>query len=345
MANFTVLIRGWYRLNKRVLPWRLTNDPYKIWLSEIILQQTRVEQGLGYYQRFTEKYPRVKDLAKASEDEVLNLWQGLGYYSRARNLHFSAKFIVANYKGVFPTNYAEVLALKGVGEYTAAAICSIAYGLPYAVVDGNVYRVISRYLGLKTPIDSGKGKKEFAIAANELLDIEHPSEHNQAVMELGALVCTPKKPNCLNCPLNESCFAFSINSPLDYPVKEKKTKVVQRFFNYLILADGKRIIIKKREGNDIWKGLYDFVCIEKDQREEINAADMKMYDYSEIKEDGFYKHVLSHQILNTTFWIVKSANYQPNKGEFWVDIKELELYPMPQLLRRYIEGSSFFNVN
>ena len=192
MADFTTLIQEWYRLNQRDLPWRHTNDPYKIWLSEVILQQTRVDQGLNYYLKFTTQFPTVFDLSKAAEDEVLNLWQGLGYYSRARNLHASAKQVVADFGGVFPTNFEGIKSLKGVGDYTASAIASICYGLPHAVVDGNVYRVLSRYLEISTPIDSTQGKKDFAEIAGEFLDVQNPGDHNQALMEIGALICFAK---------------------------------------------------------------------------------------------------------------------------------------------------------
>jgi A/G-specific adenine glycosylase len=342
MADFTVLMQGWYRLNKRSLPWRASKDPYKIWLSEIILQQTRVDQGISYYIKFIERFPNVELLAQASEDEVLNLWQGLGYYSRARNLHYTAKLISKKFQGVFPTTYEDVLSLKGVGEYTAAAICSIAYGLPYAVVDGNVYRVLSRYLGLFTPIDSTHGKKEFKIAANELLDRQNPSAHNQALMELGALICTPKKPNCENCPVNTLCCAREKGLQLELPIKEKKIKIVNRYLNYLVITDGNRVVLNKRIGKGIWEGLYDFVCVEKDNQDPINPDVLVPYVNEGIQKDGVFKHILSHQKLNVVFWVVRSTQYIPKNNEFWADISALEAYPMPQLLIRYMEASAFF---
>ena len=208
MTDFSILIQAWYRQNKRDLPWRESKDAYKIWLSEIILQQTRVDQGLAYFEKFVHHYPTVFDLAAAPEDEVLNLWQGLGYYSRARNLHAAAQTVVNDFNGVFPADYKKILSLKGVGDYTASAISSIAFGLPHAVVDGNVYRVLARYLCNDTPIDSSKGKKDFKQIAQELLDEKHPGDHNQAVMELGALVCLPRNPQCEICPIRNTCMAF-----------------------------------------------------------------------------------------------------------------------------------------
>ena len=342
MADFRILIQEWFRLSKRNLPWRETFDPYKIWLSEVILQQTKVEQGLNYYLKFTEAFPTVYELASASEDEVLNLWQGLGYYSRARNLHFSAKQIVADFKGVFPKTYKDVLSLKGVGEYTAAAITSIAYGLPHAVVDGNVYRVLSRYLLIETPIDTTQGKKEFALAANSLLDTKNPGDHNQAIMELGALICLPKKPKCDYCPINGSCLAREKSKQLELPIKIKKTKVTNRFFNYLVFTDGKHTLLKKRTGKGIWQGLYDFPLIEKTDDKPINSTDLKTYNYTHLKNDGVFTHILSHQKIVATFWITTIEKLPDLKNHTKVAITNIENYPLPQLLIRYIKASSLF---
>lgn len=343
MQDFSILIQNWYRQNARDLPWRRTNDPYFIWLSEIILQQTRVDQGTDYYLKFAKHYPDIHALASASEDEVLNDWQGLGYYSRARNLHAAAKYISSELKGDFPNTYKSVLELKGVGPYTAAAICSFAYQLPLAVVDGNVYRVISRYLGISTPIDSTAGKKEFNEAANILLDKTNPGDHNQAIMELGALVCTPKNPDCSNCPVSDTCYAFENKSQLAYPVKEKKTKVRDRFLNYLVVKKDDHVFIKKRGDNDVWKGLYDFPLIESNSKDEnidqLAGSEGFLPDFI----DKEFKHILSHQRIHAKFWISNIKEGLDHSDRYiLVPIEQLEDYPMPQLLIRYLEASGHF---
>lgn len=346
MVIFSSLIKDWYRLNYRDLPWRSTNDPYKIWLSEIILQQTRVDQGLNYYLKFVSKYPSVNDLADADQDEVLNLWQGLGYYSRARNLHAAAKHIKENYRGVFPSTYEDIHDLKGVGDYTASAIASFAFNLPHAVVDGNVYRLLSRYFNIDHPIDSAVGKKEFKLLAQELLDDKDPAQHNQAIMEMGALVCTPKNPACDNCPLNESCEAKRLGTVLNLPVKSKKTKVRNRYFHYLILIEDGQIVLKKRESGDIWEGLYDFPLIELNKAEESPELMAAQMNISELERHGSFKHILSHQRIYAEFWSGKSANFNSLKGTYKiVKLNDLEDFPMPQLLIRYLETSPFFNAD
>src|ERR1043165_6651460 len=259
MKHFSGKIMTWYEQNKRDLPWRNTRDPYLIWLSEVILQQTRVDQGMAYYHKFAEAFPTVKDLAKADSDKVMKLWQGLGYYSRARNLHAAAKMVAGKYKGVFPASYEGIKELKGVGDYTAAAIASFAFKLPHAVVDGNVYRVLSRVFGIETPIDSTQGKKEFNKLANELLDISNPADHNQAVMEFGSQFCKPVNPDCKSCFFNTKCFAFKHSKVPELPVKSKKTKVRSRYLNYFIIVDKNgSIFVHKRQKKDIWEGLYEF---------------------------------------------------------------------------------------
>ena len=345
MADFSTLIRVWFRPTARKLPWRMVKNPYKIWLSEVILQQTRVDQGEKYYVDFVKNYPTIKDLANASQDEVLNLWQGLGYYSRARNMHETAKFIQKEYDGVFPKDYKSILALKGVGEYTAAAICSFAFDLPYAVVDGNVFRVLSRYLELETPIDTGQGKKEFTQIANELLDANHAGEHNQAIMELGALVCTPKNPICENCPLQNSCSAFANKTQMNYPVKSKKTKVTKRYFNYLVKTDGKAIVLKKRVGKGIWEGLYDFPLIELNQPKELTWKEVEQMDGISFERDGTFKHILSHQHIFASFWLVKVNALKVADNEEIVAIESIEDFPLPQLLIRYIRQSMLFGAD
>ena len=243
MNFFTEEIIRWYNINKRNLPWRNCNDPYLIWLSEVILQQTKIEQGLSYYERFTQKYPTIKQLAEANSDDVMKLWQGLGYYSRARNMHLTAKQIVLERNGIFPNNYQDILNLKGVGNYTAAAIASFAFDLPYAVVDGNVYRVLSRVFGIKKPIDTGAGQKFFAKLAQQLLNINYPAIHNQAIMEFGSQQCRPLKPNCGVCPLKLNCKAYSTNSVNLLPRKKKSIKVSNRYFEYLIYIQKGKIFV------------------------------------------------------------------------------------------------------
>lgn len=255
MASFGVRIMEWYKENGRDLPWRNTKDPYRIWVSEIILQQTRVAQGYDYYCRFIRRFPDVNSLAEAGEDEVMKYWQGLGYYSRARNLHAAAREIAG--KGYFPDTYEEVRRLKGVGDYTAAAICSFAFGLPCAVVDGNVYRVLSRWMGIDMPVDSVKGKNYFRELAEELLVKEDPALYNQAIMDFGALQCTPSSPSCMFCPLSDSCVALQKGWVDRLPVKQHKTKVSERFFTYLFIISGDFTFIHKRTGDDIWKNLYE----------------------------------------------------------------------------------------
>ena len=332
--NFNEKLIEWYLSNKRELPWRDSSDPYKIWISEIILQQTRVNQGLSYYERFIRRFPDVKSLNEAKEDEVLKFWQGLGYYSRARNLHSTARMITSLHNGVFPADYPSVLKLKGIGEYAAAAICSFAYGQPYAVVDGNVFRVLSRFFALSTPIDSGKGKKEFSELAQELLDKENPGLHNQAMMDLGATVCTPSSPNCAGCPLQEGCCAFADRSWASFPVKTQKTKQRDRYFYYLYIIgmDGKTYL-HKREENDIWKNLYELPLIETDRK----LSEEELYDQSGFQplEAEFenlrikkihppFKHVLSHQCIYACFLEVE-ADYRKSGKSIFTEIDESKI--------------------
>ena len=333
--NFSDTLINWYNEHRRDLPWRNTRDPYRIWISEIILQQTRVSQGLDYYRRFIERFPDVATLACAPEDEVLRLWQGLGYYSRARNLHAAAKSM----NGTFPADYAGVRALKGVGDYTAAAICSIAYEMPYAVVDGNVYRVLSRYFGIDTPIDSTQGKKEFASLADELLDHRRPDLYNQAIMDFGAMVCTPASPDCAGCPLADSCAALASNTVAELPVKAKKTKTTDRYLTYLkIVADG-HTFIRKRDNNDIWKGLYEYPLIETAQPiAEIGelTAHPAFATLTAGKEATVrqlcknVKHVLSHRILYASLYEV-ALNADHIEGYMRIPLNDLDNYAFPTL--------------
>lgn len=343
MSEFSDKIIVWYEANKRILPWREISDPYLIWVSEIILQQTRVAQGYDYFLRFTERFPTVKSLADADEDEVLKYWQGLGYYSRARNLHAAAKSI----RGNFPDSYSDVLALKGVGEYTAAAICSFAYNLPYAVVDGNVYRVLSRYLGIQTPIDLTEGKKMFSSLANELLDKSNPGIYNQAIMDFGALQCIPSSPDCTSCPLADSCMALSDNLIGVLPVKQHKTKTTNRYFNYIYVRMGAYTFINKRSGNDIWRNLFELPLVETENPlsdEELFALPEFQQFFAVNEEPKIHclsrnvKHVLSHRVIYTNFYEVILPDDSASFSSFIkVAIADIDRYAVSRLIHSFLE--------
>ncbi len=340
--NFSNTLIYWYLQNKRELPWRKTKNPYYIWLSEVILQQTRVNQGLKYYENFTRAFPTVFDLAKADEKTVLKLWQGLGYYSRARNLHFSAQYIVNELYGEFPKTYKGLLNLKGVGDYTASAIASICYQEPLAVVDGNVYRVLSRYFAIDTPINSTKGTKEFKELAQQLIDKKQPDTHNQAIMEFGAIQCKPKSPDCTVCPLNSSCAALQKKMVNKLPVKENKIKIRKRHFNYLIVNNHKgQTHIKKRNDKDIWLGLYEFPLIETKKEiskdELVNTDKFQQFHMKTIQVSLFNDkpivHKLSHQHLFVKFWILDSSK-KIKEPILW---SEFENYPVPILIHNFVK--------
>lgn len=334
---------SWYDGVKRDLPWRETKDPYCIWLSEIILQQTRVDQGMPYYERFVETFPTVHDLANAYEDEVLKLWEGLGYYSRARNLHATAKNISQNLDGEFPSSHAGLLQLKGVGPYTSAAIGSIAFNLPVAAVDGNVYRVLARYFGIAESIDETRTKKQIAELAQEVLATDRAGDHNEAMMELGATVCTPKRPACKECPLQQSCVALHQNIQSELPVRTKKTKVRNRYFYYVLhLVDG-RVPLQRRGEGDIWQGLYEFPLHESEKQ----LSEKEMLKLIEVSEDCIvasisdeFKHILSHQRIFSRFVVLKS-NSRPNVKGQWVSVADLRNFAFPRLVNRYLERSNF----
>lgn len=332
-------IKVWYEANKRDLPWRHTRDPYRIWLSEVILQQTRVEQGRSYWEKFTERYPKVSDLAKAPEDEILKLWQGLGYYSRARNLRSAAVQVMEQHGGQFPKDMAGLKSLKGVGDYTAAAIASICFDVPEAVVDGNVYRVLARIRGVSTPIDSSEGRWEFKELARTLLDGEHPGDHNQAMMELGATVCTPRAPKCNECPAYSACSA-RMEGMIDLlPVKAGRTKFRVRHFNYLFISCKDGFFIQKRTGKDIWQNLYELPLIESDRP--LSLGRLK----AEISHDGIKKsgpvrqHILSHQKIEAAFWELKGA-IEERPGWIAVTFADLKDYALPRLLDRWLTERS-----
>ncbi len=332
----------WYLQNKRDLPWRKTKNPYLIWLSEIILQQTRVDQGLDYYLKFSETFPTVSHLANAKESDVLKLWQGLGYYSRARNLHFSANYIINELNGEFPKSYNDLIKLKGVGDYTASAIASICYDEPTAVVDGNVYRVLSRYFGIHTAINSTKGIKEFKKLAQQLITNEDPGRYNQAIMEFGAKQCKPQNPNCDQCPLNDSCVALQKKLVNNLPVKEKKIKIKLRYFNYLVLDSNNHTLVRQRSTKGIWQNLYEFPLIESEDElaiEELRVlpALSKHFNDENISIQLFNTqiivHKLSHQHLLTKFWII-STEKLPTDAISWNDV---DTYPVPILIQNFVE--------
>lgn len=333
---------NWYHQNKRDLPWRETSNPYYIWLSEIILQQTRVDQGMPYYERFVSTFLTVQDLASASEDEVLKLWEGLGYYSRARNLHATAKYVAGSLDGKFPITHQGLLALKGVGPYTAAAIGSIAYGLNTAAVDGNVYRVLARYFGITDSIDETATKKLISKLASDILDKKEPGNHNQAVMELGATVCTPQQPDCANCPIRLGCDARKTGSQLELPVRSKKVKVRNRFFNYSVILVGKEVAISRRGDGDIWHGLYEFPFHESEKSLEENEiiSMVNKGDSVIISVSQEYKHVLSHQRIYGRFVLLKQG--QKSEGDYmWVSVDDLRNFAFPRLINKYLDSQSF----
>lgn len=342
--EFARLLIEWYHEHKRDLPWRNTNDPYLIWISEIILQQTRVAQGYAYYQRFIERFPNLESLAASEENEVLKYWQGLGYYSRARNLHQAAISV----NGVFPVKYEDILKLKGIGTYTAAAICSFAYNQPHAVVDGNVYRVLSRFFGINEPIDSGKGKKIFASLAHDLLDKIQPALYNQAIMDFGALQCTPLSPDCTVCPFKNRCFAFNHNMVSSLPIKQNKTKTSERFFYYLLIRDNGNIYLNKRTENDIWKNLYELPLIESNTALAVDDFIRKQEFASIFKENSVVnvrllnktKHVLSHRIIYADFYELEAQDIKMDFLSKYtrLNIADLELYPVSRLMHNFFEN-------
>ncbi len=348
---FSDKILDWYGKNKRELPWRGSTDPYKIWLSEIILQQTRVAQGTPYYLKFINAFPSVIDLANAKEERVLKLWQGLGYYSRARNLHVAAKMVVENYEGQFPDTHSKLLMLKGVGDYTASAISSICFNERQAVVDGNVFRVLSRYFGIATPINSTSGIKYFKKLAQELLHESNVRDYNQGIMEFGAMQCTPKDPDCSTCPLSDSCVALEQKKIHVLPVKLNKTKVKIRFFNYLVplfidQKGEKSSVLTQRTGKGIWQNLWEFPLLETDKEIDIKEVKKRCIEVLPLKTQparislfntDSVIHKLSHQHLVTKFWILEIDEPITNR----ILIKELEKYPVPVLISSFINAFKF----
>ncbi|MGK0387266.1 MAG: A/G-specific adenine glycosylase [Patiriisocius sp.] len=347
---FAKKLIDWYLENKRDLPWRGTQDPYHIWLSEIILQQTRVAQGTPYYFAFIEAFPEINLLANAPQEQVLKLWQGLGYYSRARNLHAAAQYVANDLQGEFPSTYKGLIALKGVGDYTASAIGSICFDLPTAVVDGNVYRVLSRLFGITTPINSTKGIKEFKVLAQQLIDVTQPGTYNQAIMEFGARYCVPQNPNCATCIFQDRCDAFKNMQVRVLPVKLKSLKVKKRYFNYIVLlSEDNQTILQQRTQKGIWQQLYEFPLVETQM--EVMELDLRseeaFNDISEkyaIQELTLYQersviHKLSHQHLYTRFWIAKASG-KLNKG---IALEAIPEFAVPVLISNFISEFAAFN--
>lgn len=351
--DFSDQIIKWYLKNKRQLPWRETTDPFKIWLSEIILQQTRVDQGLSYYYNFITAFPTIQKLAEAPEIKILKLWQGLGYYSRARNMHFTAKQIVKDNNGIFPSDYNELLKLKGIGKYTAAAIASFSFNKPYAVIDGNVTRVISRFFGITDPVDNPKTSGKIERIANELLNKKKPGTYNQAIMEMGAIVCKPQNPCCNICVLNYACLAFEKKLTGKIPLKLKKTIVKKRFLNYIIINtvrnNRKFVFIRKRSGKGIWKNLYDFPCIESNSSltpdELFKSENWKsIFQNSRIVVSHISQeiiHKLSHQELHARFYEISSKSPLLKIPDDYIEIQpnSLSEFPIPRLIDRYLKSA------
>jgi A/G-specific adenine glycosylase len=346
---YSKTLQEWYVKNKRDLPWRQTKDPYLIWVSEIILQQTRVAQGMDYYNRFVGRFPDIRSLAEAQQLEVLKYWQGLGYYSRARNLHETANDICRRLDGIFPERYDDILALKGIGEYTAAAITSLAWNQPYPVVDGNVYRVLGRLFAVDTPIDTGKGKKEFLELATLLMPPEQAGLHNQAMMEFGALQCVPQNPDCVSCPLSGSCLGYASGNVQQYPVKQNKTKIRNRYMHYFFIIHGMYTYIHRRSEKDIWEGLYEFPLIE--TTTPMDLADLKeeasfrqLFDnigqpVISIRASNV-KHVLTHQVLQAAFYQVEIKKENAAlKTYLKIPLSALDDYPFPKLISAFCNNT------
>lgn len=336
---FVSALLQWYEENGRSLPWRGLSDPYLIWLSEIILQQTRVEQGRDYYLRFSKAFPAVEDLARASEDEVMKLWQGLGYYSRARNLHRAARMVVEEMDGRFPRSYDSLLRLPGVGRYTAAAVASFAFGLPYAAVDGNVYRVLGRYFGIDLPIDTTEGRKYFASLSGALLPPRRSADYNQAMMDFGSLCCTPARPGCDACPLAVGCIARSEGRVTELPRKKRHIALRSRYFTYLIFESSKGFLLRRRPDGDIWAGLYEPPMIESEspltKEEALRVPWLRSFSSSSpvLSSGATIKHVLTHRIIYADAYLLRSSETLPFiEGFEIVSHEEIARRAMPKLL-------------
>lgn len=341
------LLRWNKQQNKRQMPWKGEKDPYKIWLSEIILQQTRVEQGLAYYNNFIKTFPTIHQLARAKDEKVFKLWEGLGYYSRCRNLLVTARFISKELKGKFPDSYESIKLLKGVGSYTAAAIASFAYNLPHAVVDGNVFRVLARVFGISKAIDGTDGKKHFTALAEELLDKKQPGLYNQAIMDFGAVVCKPAAPLCDSCVFKKDCYAFQHNKVGELPVKEKKISIKKRWFYYLVMEYKNAIAIRQRTDKDIWHSLYEFPLIEVAAASSVNDILKQAVKENWLNAKGYsvrtisplYKQLLSHQFISGQFILLTLKTKPANDGNWqWIARKDLQRYAFPRMLRDFMHS-------
>lgn len=327
--SFSRILLTWFEENARTLPWRGEHDPYKIWVSEIILQQTRVQQGWDYYLRFIDTFPTIESLATASEDQVLHVWQGLGYYSRARNMHHAAHQIMTQYQGVFPHSYKEIRKLKGVGEYTAAAISSIAFNLPYPAIDGNMLRIISRIFGVLDDISTTKTHKQIAAICQKNIDCTHPSSFNQACMDFGSLLCTPKNPKCETCPMTHLCYAFQHSLTETLPIKKNKIAKRTRYFHLICTIYNNNIILEKRTNKDIWQNLYQFPLVETNDLEPLLG----------LQPQKMIKEMLTHQIIYATFYIKKTEKSQSLKeNQLFVSLQDLAHYPMPKIMTSFLKA-------
>jgi len=323
MRSFASDLLRWYDEYGRELPFRATKNPYFIWISEVILQQTQVVQGWDYYLRFIERFPTVKDLAAASEDEVLKLWQGLGYYTRARNLHAAAQTIMTKFNGQFPENYADIRSLKGVGDYTAAAVASIAFNLPHPAIDGNVLRVIARIFGIRIPVNTNEGLKEIKTMLSQVFDVQHPGEFNQAIMDFGAIQCVPKNPKCEDCIFQNRCQAYQNDSVKELPAKIAPVKVQKRALHYVLARYQNQILLHKRTAQDIWKGLHDFPL--KDT-----------FSHHELQQLPFhYRHKLTHRDLEISFFECRLSEKITLENCFWIEIKDFKHYAVPKIIAQF----------
>ncbi len=350
--QFTSNIISWYYSNKRDLPWRETTNPYFIWISEIILQQTRVSQGLPYYQKFVEAFPTIQDLANASEQDVLSLWQGLGYYSRARNMHKCANIISVEFDNVFPESFEQLLKLPGIGPYTAAAISSLAFNNPTPVVDGNVYRVLARVFGIENNIADAKSFKLFFNLSAELIDLQEPGTYNQGVMELGATICSPQNPECAICPVEEACFARTNKRQKELPVKVKKKRNTNRYFTYLVIEQNGKLAMRKRVGKGIWEGMFEFYLIENKAYTETNNISSSFLSSLLAnggvieQEDKLPKHILSHQTIYSSFIKINLKSrgnwdtFLAENGLVLYSLTEIEPLPKPVLITNYLNSVS-----
>jgi len=345
--KFTQSLMQWHlQTNKREMPWKGEKDPYKIWLSEVILQQTRVEQGWSYYEKFIQQYPTIQRLAKAKDEQVFKLWEGLGYYNRCKNLLFTARLITNKYKGKFPDQYDDIIALKGIGPYTAAAIASFAYNLPYAVVDGNVFRVLSRVFGINTAIDNIKGKNEFTALAQEVLDKKQAALYNQAIMDFGATVCKPMLPSCIHCPLQKNCIAFNSGSVNQLPVKEKVLQKKNRWINYFLFEYNNTMLIHKRTGKDIWENLFEFYFVETEAQQKWTDVTIHLWmneqlgikKYQVIHISEMFKQPLTHQQIKGQFIKIKLSSIPASLKKYeWIDKKKIKKIAFPKFINQYLE--------